>query len=86
MTIDDTCVVISEFHTRVRASVLDKKLMVNPYLIGFCSRENICIECTLVKDDYKYRERDLFSTTVVINVIAKIDKIMLVNRMCGTYK
>ena len=28
--------------------------MINPYLIGVYSTENMCIEYTLVKDDYKY--------------------------------
>ena len=59
--------------------------MINPYSIGVCSTEHICIECTLVKDDYKYGEKELFSTTVVMRFIVKSDKNIFVNRMCATY-
>ena len=71
-TLDDTRVVISEFPERVMALVLDQKPIINPYFIGFCSTEQVCIECTLVKDDYKYGEKELCSTAVVVSFISKM--------------
>ena len=56
-TIDDTRFVKNEFPKRVRALVIHQKLVINPYLMGTCTPENLCIECTLVKDDYEYGEK-----------------------------
>ena len=84
-TIDDNRVVKSELPKRVRALVLHEKMMINPYLVGMCNIENICIECTIVKDDYDYGEKELFKTGVINRFIGKSDKNILVNRMGATY-
>ena len=84
-TIDDTRVVKTEFPKRVKALIIHKKLMINPYLVGMCTIENICIECTIVKDDYDYGEKELFKTGVINRFIGKSEKNILVNRMGATY-
>ena len=56
-------------------------MIINPYLMGLCSTENIFIECTLVKDDYEYGEKELFTTGVLNRFIVKSDQNILVNRM-----
>ena len=83
-TIDDTRVVKTKFPKRVRSLVLHKKMMINQYLIGLCTTKNICIECTLVKDDYEYGEKELFTTGVLNRFIVKSDQNILVNRMSAT--
>ena len=83
--IDDIRVVKIEFPKKLRALVLHMKMMINPHLIGVCSTENFCVECTLVKDDYKYGEKEFFSSGVLNRFIVKSDKNMLVNRMGATY-
>ena len=73
-TTDDTRVIKSEFPTRVMTLVLHKEMTITPYLVEVCSIEDICIECTPAKDDYKYWEQELFSTAVVMRFIVKSDK------------
>ena len=82
--IDDTRVVKSEFPKRVRALIMHKKMMINPYLVVMCTIENICIECTLVKYDFEYDGKELFAIGVLNRFILKSDKNILVNRMGST--
>ena len=83
-TIDDTRSVKQEFPKRVRALVIHQKLIINPYLMGICTTENLCIECTLIKDDYEFGDKELFTTGVLNRFIVKSDQNILVNRMSAT--
>ena len=83
-TIDNTRVVKNEFPKRVRALVIHQKLIINPYLMGLCTTENLCIEYTIVEDDYEYGEKELFTTGVLNRFIANSHQHILLNRMCTT--
>ena len=52
--------------------------------MGICTPEHLCIECTLIEDDYEFGENELFTTGVLNRSIVESDQNILVNRISAT--
>ena len=87
--IDDERIVITEFPTKIKALIIHRRCIINPYLtgdylLGTNHANNICIECTIVKDKYEICKRQLFEPSVVVRHILESLTNVLVDLMSTT--
>ena len=87
--IDDERIVLDEFPTKIRALIIHRRCIINPYLtgdylLGTNHVNNICIECTIVKDKYEIGKRILVEPAVVVRHVLKSQTNVLVDLMSNT--
>ena len=87
--LDDQRCVMDEFPTKIKALIIHRRCIINPYLtgdylLGTSHVNNICIECTFVKEKYVISKRQLFEPSVVVRHVLKSQTNVLVDLMTTT--
>ena len=87
--LDDQRIVYEEFPTKIKAVIIHRRCIINPYLtgdylLGTSHVNNICIECTIIKEKYVISKRQLFEPSVVVRHVLKTQTNVLVDLMTTT--
>ena len=82
----DDRIVLNEFPTKIKALIIHRRCIINlyltgDYLLGTNHVNNICIECTIVKDKYEICKWQLFEPSVVVRHVLKSQTNVLVDLM-----
>ena len=88
--VDDTRIELDEFPMKIKALIIHRRCIINlyltgDYLLGTNHVNNICIECTFVKDKYEISKRQLFEPSVVVRHVLKSQTNVRVDLMSTTH-
>ena len=79
----DERIVANELPKKVNALIIHKRYYIKTFLdqtLGnIAPSDNICVECSIIKDNYTVEDKQLFEPSVIIRHILKNKTNVLVN-------
>ena len=79
-TLEDTRSIISEFPKKIKCLVIHKRFLKNQYIGNLFCFSNICIECTLIRENYEIREEEqciLLEPTIITKFILSLNSLVV---------
>ena len=77
---EDTRIIMNEFPKKVKCLVIHTRYLKNQYIANIACVTNICIECTLIRENYEIRDEErkiLFEPASITKYITTLSNLVL---------